>query len=370
MQWADLNLGRLLLGFGHREQALTALHEAVKLAQQVEDNVCFAHTMLWLAHAHDGMGERSSPPTLGAPPSFLPLPHPSPPGANVWGQLTTPQKRSLRHEATRSSLLQKCLARSHELKLPEVAALASAALALHITIEAGAAPETAASTDSTSAAAAAAAVTTTSSSGSRGGGEGSLRAPCLPPAPLGSVNARPTLPRSFPPPLRAWEAMRCGADGVSASAQLIRSCAWERFGDFRLAALHATLQLRLYHPPTVTAVGDRSGKESQGGLAKRPSQTAPGPVGIHAWAGTATQHDRLLAACKLASLLFRSEGEVSPSLLVTRSGTFHRCGGTACLPACALMRATVGRVRTSQQHRHEATRISTPSSGPRLTSPA
>jgi anaphase-promoting complex subunit 5 len=56
MQWADLNLGRLLLSFGQRQQALCALHEGVRLAQQSEDHVCLAHAVLWLAHAHEGMG--------------------------------------------------------------------------------------------------------------------------------------------------------------------------------------------------------------------------------------------------------------------------------------------------------------------------
>ena len=63
-------------------------------------------------------------------------------------------------------------------------------------------------------------------------------APCLPPAALTLGGALPSLPASMAPPLRAWEALRCGADGVSRSVCLVRACTWERLGDLRLASLH------------------------------------------------------------------------------------------------------------------------------------
>ena len=47
-QWASLNLARLQLAFCQREQAVAAIQEAVRSAQQQEDNVR-AHPH---AHAH------------------------------------------------------------------------------------------------------------------------------------------------------------------------------------------------------------------------------------------------------------------------------------------------------------------------------
>ena len=49
-QWASLNLARLQLSFCQREQATSAIQEAVRSAQQQEDNVCLAYALLWIYH--------------------------------------------------------------------------------------------------------------------------------------------------------------------------------------------------------------------------------------------------------------------------------------------------------------------------------
>ena len=133
------------------------------------------------------------------------------------------------------ALLQRCLARAHELGLPELAALASEALALR-SVNASA---------QSSALAGAEPVTTSATP------EPSLsvgRAPVLPPVPLALPGALPTMPAAQPSPLHTWEALRCGAEGCGGSVPLVRSCAWEVFGDARLAALSASLQLKFHRP--------------------------------------------------------------------------------------------------------------------------
>jgi len=108
-----------------------------------------------------------------------------------------------------------------------------ASLALRASLEAGVAPE-APLPGAASAGNAAAAPPPAAADGRTS----SVRTPCLPPAPVGgAAAARPTLPKTAPPPLRTWEALRCGADGSGAAAQLVRACAWERFGQRRLSEL-------------------------------------------------------------------------------------------------------------------------------------
>jgi hypothetical protein len=151
-------------------------------------------------------------------------------------------------------------------------------------------------------------------------------APCLPPAALTLGGALPSLPASMAPPLRAWEALRCGADGVSRSVCLVRACAWERLGDLRLASLHASLQLR-YHTPAEHA--------DFGGAGGGPPLAAGGGAAAAAAAAAArgalgqprlrpTTEERLLAACKLAWLRQAQQGEAAAlrGLLAVR----HRCG--------------------------------------------
>ena len=127
--------------------------------------------------------------------------------------------------------MQRCLARAHELCLPELAALASQALAL-ISIDAaataleGAEPVTPPATPEP-----------TLSVG---------RAPCLPPVALSLPGPLPSMPAAQPPPLHSWESLRCGAEGCGGAVQLVRASAWERFGESRLASLYAGLQLKFH----------------------------------------------------------------------------------------------------------------------------
>ena len=101
-------------------------------------------------------------------------------------------------------------------QLPELAALASQALALQCIDGASAAA------DGTQPVTTSATPAPTLSAGIP---------PCLPNAPLTLPGALPSMPPNQPPPLHVWEALRCGADAFSGSVQLVRACAWERFGD-------------------------------------------------------------------------------------------------------------------------------------------
>ena len=248
-QWASLNLARLHLSFGHRQQAVIALQEAMRSAQQHDDNNCLAYALLLLGQAHEGAG------------------------ADGWGDIVDESEDGTLTAAAgaerQKGLLQRCLARAHELQLPELAALASEALALR-SIGVAAAPGVEHRNSS-------AAPEPVLSVG---------RAPCLPPAPLRLPGPLPALPAAQPPPLHVWEALRCGAEGCGSTVQLVRACAWERFGNSRLASLHASLQLR-YHKPA----------------ASRPSFGRE-------WLKAAGS-DRILAACKLAMLQEPQQGEAA-----------------------------------------------------------
>ena len=243
MQWADLNLARLHLSFGHRQLALQAIYEAMRSAQQNEDNVCLAHALLWLAHVHDGACAE-----------------------DAFDEAT--DSTLAQGSAPAKSLLQRCLARAHELQLPELAALASEALAMRCTLSSASAGPPEPHNPP-------ALPQPTLSAG---------QSPCLPAPSLQLPAALPSMPPDQPPPLHAWDALRCGADGNGASANLVRACAWERFGEMRLAALHASLQLRLYAPSLRHSLTDGS---------------------------IPTEFDRVAAACKLASLRAPQLGEAA-----------------------------------------------------------
>ncbi|XP_064650104.1 anaphase-promoting complex subunit 5-like isoform X2 [Lineus longissimus] len=47
-RYAILNLAALHFKFGHREESLAALHEAISIAQEYNDNVCLQHALGWL----------------------------------------------------------------------------------------------------------------------------------------------------------------------------------------------------------------------------------------------------------------------------------------------------------------------------------
>ncbi|XP_035670806.1 anaphase-promoting complex subunit 5-like [Branchiostoma floridae] len=48
-RYAALNLASLHCRFGHREEAMAVLQEAIRLAQVTNDNVCLQHALIWLS---------------------------------------------------------------------------------------------------------------------------------------------------------------------------------------------------------------------------------------------------------------------------------------------------------------------------------
>ena len=142
IQWASLNLARLQLSFSHREHALAAIQEAVRSAQQHEDNVCLAYALLWMFEAQAGAGagalgsllddlaegDQAAGKATEKPSEQHPNLAPPPPGAAGMPQQPWPAAPPLSSAASaqkQQALLQRCLARAHELGLPELAALAS-----------------------------------------------------------------------------------------------------------------------------------------------------------------------------------------------------------------------------------------------------
>jgi len=128
--------------------------------------------------------------------------------------------------------------------------------------------------------------------------------------------ALPSLASAQPPPLHVWAALRCGAEGCGGASQLVRACAWEHFGDTRLAGLAASLQLRFHKPASLSgravAALPPPAPPSAVLAAGAPADGAPAPqrpliVGIDL--SRPTQTDRVLAACKLAVLAFGPKGE-------------------------------------------------------------
>ena len=102
---------------------MAAIQEAVRSAQQHEDNVCLAYALLWIYHTQASAGTDA----WGNP--FANANEPSgggAPGGAAGGPLSL-AVGSQRQQA----LLQRCLSRAHELQLPELAALASQACAPH-----------------------------------------------------------------------------------------------------------------------------------------------------------------------------------------------------------------------------------------------
>ena len=276
IQWASLNLARLQLAFSHREQALAAIQEAVRSAQQEEDNVCLAYALLWMYHAQAGAG------------------------ADAWGSplidgddaayVTSGPLSAAASAQRQQALLQRCLARAHELGLSELAALASEALALR-------------SMDASARNSAGSEPVTTSATPEPTVSVG--RAPVLPLVPLSLPGALPAMPAAQPPPLHTWSALRCGAESCGGSVPLVRACAWEHFGDVQLASLSASLQLRFHTqidgpahtgvtPPNHDAAAGQQRLLSLGQDQLRPTLT-----------------DRVLAACKLALLAMPKEGEAA-----------------------------------------------------------
>lgn len=52
-RYASLNLAGLHFRFGHKEEALAALQEAIRMAQETNDHVCLQHALSWLHRIED-----------------------------------------------------------------------------------------------------------------------------------------------------------------------------------------------------------------------------------------------------------------------------------------------------------------------------
>ena len=146
--------------FAHKEHALAAIQEAVRSAQQHEDNVCLAYALLWMYEAHASPGTAGPPRTLyeeyaaaEAAAEAARAKQQQPAGAagaagaagtagaagaaggaagagahQLWSTATP--LSSAASASKQRALLERCLARAHELGLPELVALASQSLAL------------------------------------------------------------------------------------------------------------------------------------------------------------------------------------------------------------------------------------------------
>jgi hypothetical protein len=284
-QWASLNLAALQLSFCQRVQAVAAIQEAVRSAQQQEDNICLAYALLWIYQTQAGSGADA----WGGPPPE--------PNDGSGGDEPAPAAVGMQRQ---HALVQRCLSRAHELGLQELASLASQALALRcIDVAAtsidGAEPVTPPANPAP-----------TLSVG---------RSPCLPPVPLALPGVLPSMPTAQPPPLHCWESLRCGAEGCGGSVQLVRAIAWERFGESRLANLYAGLQLKLYRchadgfdfggvPPSPQQAAVTANDAANAGGAIMPRSLSFGSHQVRA-----TLTDRIIGACKLAVMVMAQQGE-------------------------------------------------------------
>ncbi|KAK3088849.1 hypothetical protein FSP39_024561 [Pinctada imbricata] len=59
-RYGALNLAALHFRFGHREESLAALHEAIRMAQETNDNVCLQHALSWLHRIEDSGSNRAA----------------------------------------------------------------------------------------------------------------------------------------------------------------------------------------------------------------------------------------------------------------------------------------------------------------------
>ena len=100
-----------------------ALHEALRCAHQQSDDPCLAYTLLWLAQA------RNHTPT-NAPPAAHDGSLCTRVAQAYDGAAATAGEGGAASVQQQQAVLRRCLARAHELRLPELAALAS--LARHI----------------------------------------------------------------------------------------------------------------------------------------------------------------------------------------------------------------------------------------------
>ncbi|XP_061189675.1 anaphase-promoting complex subunit 5-like [Saccostrea echinata] len=59
-RYASLNLAGLHFRFGHKEEALAALQEAIRMAQETNDHVCLQHALSWLHRIEDSGNARTA----------------------------------------------------------------------------------------------------------------------------------------------------------------------------------------------------------------------------------------------------------------------------------------------------------------------
>lgn len=59
-RYASLNLAGLHFRFGHKEEALAALQEAIRMAQETNDHVCLQHALSWLHRIEDAGNARTA----------------------------------------------------------------------------------------------------------------------------------------------------------------------------------------------------------------------------------------------------------------------------------------------------------------------
>ncbi|KAJ7540662.1 hypothetical protein O6H91_10G025200 [Diphasiastrum complanatum] len=109
-----LSLGSMHAHFGHVTQALQALNEAVRIAQQNNDDSCLAHTLAALCHLLDEVGVTVDASAVGgaSDPVFE---------SGSGASLAIQQQLLL--------LLRRCLRRAQELKLPHLIAFSRLSLA-------------------------------------------------------------------------------------------------------------------------------------------------------------------------------------------------------------------------------------------------
>lgn len=131
-QYAVLNLAGLHFRFGNIDEALQAIRETVRVAQQNNDHACVAHALAWLFRVQQHAEEGS--------PALFPDHHPSSTtNANMCNKEEGGGSGSISSPAFSSptslvgmgpqaqQLLQRCLRRSTELRLPHLEALTALA---------------------------------------------------------------------------------------------------------------------------------------------------------------------------------------------------------------------------------------------------
>ncbi|KAL4854908.1 Anaphase-promoting complex subunit 5 [Chlorella vulgaris] len=245
LQAAALTLGSMHAQLGHVEEALQALNETVRIAQQASDDTCLAHALALLCLV---MGAT----TPGTITSVSQLPGASPAAA---------------HHSQLGQLLRRCLRRSEELQLPHLVAYSRLALARFQLLHPHQPPPAAGTDDGSGAAAAGAA-------GSGGSGSSppcsssvavaaALRdtahlhmatrlaasTPAVPPLASGAASARvlrgvgdlfTSTASLFAPSMAGMQSSAATeVEHLAAGAHLLQAAAWELRGSRQLSQAHS-----------------------------------------------------------------------------------------------------------------------------------